>query len=295
MLITTENRAPGTKPIKDLSETLQRLSAAQNLHATLAKLAHEAKAQDTDEQSKVADVVKTQNQEIQSGVKGDFPEFGKPHLLLASPTGIETSTSGSTHVASARHTAVTTGQHLSFASGGSMFASVREGLRMFAHKAGMRLVAAGGDIDMRALADGVNILAKLKITQTANSIAISAKEEVVINGGGSYIKFNAHGIEQGSKGKFMGHAAEHCFMGASCLQVSSLEDSTMNSIPLGFFDEQFRLISNDGKTPVGNKRYRITAEDGTEWEGKTNDEGLTERVFTSSEQKLSLILIPDED
>ena len=165
---------------------------------------------------------------------------------------------------------------------------------MFAHKAGMRLVAAGGDIDMRALADSVNVLAKLKITQTANSITISAREEVVINGGGSYIKFNADGIEQGSKGKFVGHAAKHCFMGANGLQVPSLEDSAINATSLESFDEQFRLISNDGKTPVANKRYRITAEDGNKWEGTSNAEGLTERVSTSSAQKLSLILLPDD-
>jgi type VI secretion system secreted protein VgrG len=106
MLITTENRTPGTKPIKDLSETLQRLGAAHNQHAALAKLAQGAKAQDPDEQGKVSDVVKTQNKEIQSGAKGDFPQLGKPHLVLASPSGIETSTSGSTHVASDKHTAL---------------------------------------------------------------------------------------------------------------------------------------------------------------------------------------------
>jgi type VI secretion system secreted protein VgrG len=235
MLITTENRAPGTKPIKDLNETLQRLSTAQNQHATLAKLAQGAKAQDADEQGKVADAVKAQNKDIQSGAKGEFPQLGKPHLVLASPSGIETSTNGSTHLASDKHTALTTGQDLSFASGGSLFASVRQGLRMFAHKAGMRLVAAGGDIDVRALADSVNVLAKLKITQTANSINISAKEDVIINGGGSYAKFTQGGIEFGTSGNIVSHAAKHRFIGPKTMDMAEVQPSEQELDGAGTF------------------------------------------------------------
>jgi uncharacterized protein (DUF2345 family) len=39
-------------------------------------------------------------------------------------------------------------------------------------------------------ADSINIVAKLHITQTADKIIISAREEVQISGGGSYVRFN---------------------------------------------------------------------------------------------------------
>jgi type VI secretion system secreted protein VgrG len=73
----------------------------------------------------------------------------------------------------------------------------------------MKLVAATGDIDVQALSDGIKLLAKLDITQQANRITISAKEEIVINGGGSYARFAASGIELGTSGTFVAHAASH--------------------------------------------------------------------------------------
>ncbi|MYN42854.1 type VI secretion system tip protein VgrG [Duganella sp. FT109W] len=225
MLITTESRYPGASPIKDLGETVQRLNAAQGQHETLAKLAQGAKAQDAEEQAKVAGIVKAQNQDIQGGTAGKSTQLRKPHLVLASPSGIETSTSGTTHIASDQHTALTTGLDLSIASGGSLFASVRQALKIFAHKAGMRLVAAGGDIDVRALSDGINILAKLKITQTATTINISAKEEVVINGGGSYAKFSGGGIELGTSGNLVSHAAQHRLVGPKTMDMANAQPS----------------------------------------------------------------------
>jgi hypothetical protein len=59
-------------------------------------------------------------------------------------------------------------------------------------------------------------------------------------------------------------------------------------VPRAKFDERFHFVGNDGETPMAHRRYRITAEDGQHWEGITNSEGLTERIYTTSEQKLSI-------
>lgn len=223
MLITTEARPNAGSHIKDMGETLQRLNAAQSQHEALANAAQSAGAQDTGEQAKAAAAIKAQNQGIQGGAAGSFPHLGKPHLVLASAAGMETTTAGSTHLSSNQHLALTSGQDLSLASGGGLFASARQALRLFVHKAGMRLVAAAGDIDMRALSDSVNILAKLNITQTANSITINAKEQVVINGGGSFAKFSGGGIEMGTSGNFVAHAAKHSLVGPKTMEMAQVQ------------------------------------------------------------------------
>lgn len=224
MLITTEARVNGSAHSKDMGETQQRLGSAQQQQASLAKLAQQAGAQDEADQAKAVAAFKAQNQGIEghAGAPGSFPQLSAPHLVLASPAGIAATTGGSIHLASDQHTALTTSQDLSIANGGSLFASVRQALRLFVHKAGMRLVAAAGDIDLRALSDSVNLLAKLNITQTANRITISAKEEVVINGGGSYAKFSAGGIEQGTNGTFVAHAAKHSLPGPKSVTVAQV-------------------------------------------------------------------------
>jgi type VI secretion system secreted protein VgrG len=84
----------------------------------------------------------------------------------------------------------------------------------------MKMVAAAGDIDLQALSDNIKLLAKLEITHTANRITITAKEEVVINGGGSYVKFAAGGIEHGTNGTFVAHAKHHSLVNAKNMDMA---------------------------------------------------------------------------
>ncbi|WP_211473470.1 DUF2345 domain-containing protein, partial [Collimonas humicola] len=226
MLITTEARSNASSHIKDMGETVQRLTAARDQHESLADAAQQAGAQEKQgQQADVAQTLKAQNDAIKgqgASEEGSFPELSQPHLVLASPAGIETTTAQSTHIASDEHTAITTGKSLSIASGDSWFASIRNTFRLFVQKTGIKMVAAAGDIDVQALTDSINILAKLNITQTANRITITAKEEVMVNGGGSYAKFNTGGIEYGTSGAYVAHAAMHSLPGAKNLPVPSM-------------------------------------------------------------------------
>jgi type VI secretion system secreted protein VgrG len=223
MLITTEARQAGRGPIKDMGETSHRLTAAAELHRLLGDVAQKNGAQETGEnQVDVASVLQVRGKELEGPAsgKGSFPELAQPHLVLASPAGIAMTTAGDNHFSSDRHTAVTTGKSLSLAAGTNLFASVRRAFRLFVQKAGMKMVAAAGDIDVQALSDSINLLAKLDISQTANQITISAKDEVVINGGGSYVRFNAGGIEHGTNGTFVAHAADHSFVNAKNMKMA---------------------------------------------------------------------------
>jgi type VI secretion system secreted protein VgrG len=84
---------------------------------------------------------------------------------------------------------------------------------MFAMNNDIALVTAKQDINLEALATSINLLSKLNITQTANRITITAKEEIVLNGAGSFITLNASGITSGSNGPFKVHSAGSSFVG----------------------------------------------------------------------------------
>jgi len=225
LLITTEARNNAVSHAKDLGETVTRLTQAREQHESLADAAQQAKAQDMGgDQSDVAAVLKSQNEDIAglgsgTGNEAGFPELGAPHLVLASPAGIETSTPGSTHVASGEHIALTSAGHTSLSAGASLFASVKGSIRLFAYKAGMRLVAAKADIDIQALEKNLKLLAKLDITLTANRIEITAKEEVIVNGGGSFSHWKAQGITHGTKGAWVEHATTHSLIGPRSLPL----------------------------------------------------------------------------
>jgi type VI secretion system secreted protein VgrG len=113
MLITTEARQGAHGAIKDVEETSRRLSLAVERHRILGEIAQKNGAQDiSSNQEDVALSLQTQNDAITgpSSANSGFPELTEPHLVLARPSGIATTTAGDSHIASERHTAITTGK-----------------------------------------------------------------------------------------------------------------------------------------------------------------------------------------
>lgn len=217
MLLTTEARPDAHGHTTDMPETLARLTQGRDMHEGLSQAAMEAQAHEAGDQDAVTKTLKEQNDALKghggNPAQGVFPEFEEPHLTLASPAGIQSAAAGSTHLMSTEHTAFTSGGHTSISSGKSFLTSAKDAVRLFAHKAGMRLCAANEDIDIRALKSSVNIIARLGIRLEGERIIIAAREEVVVNGGGSFSRWNASGIVHCTQGLWREHAASHNLVG----------------------------------------------------------------------------------
>lgn len=254
MLVTTETRAGATAPAKDMGETVQRLAQARELHDTLARAAIQAQAQDGQDQPEVVNALRKQGDEISGQGGGDYPELSKPHLVIASPAGIEATTAGSIHLASAEHTALTGGGHVSVSSGSSLLASARNAIRLFAYKLGIRMVSYAGDIDLKALQKNLNLLAKLEITQTANRITIKATEEVMLHGGDSYISLKPGKITVGGGVYEVNAQAKNLPPKPMGVNANGLPDVQAN-------DQRFRVLSPTGK-PLPGVDYRMTTQSG---------------------------------
>lgn len=183
MVLTTEARQAARGPMKDMDETAKRLDAAHKLHDDQATAALQALAQESGQQHDVADVLKAQNDAVR-GAGAPFPELSQPHLVLASPAGIETTSAQSTHIASGEHTALTAGRSLSIATGDSLFASIRQTFRLFVHKAGMKLIAASGKITMQAHDDDIELIANkvLSLISQSDWVDIRGKKGVRLHG-----------------------------------------------------------------------------------------------------------------
>lgn len=276
MLITTEARLTGLGHIKDLSEPSRHLAAASEQHRKMADLAQRNGAQEgSNNQSEIAELLRNQSEEIDgsNAGSGEFPELAKPHLVLTSPTGIAVATAGDAHIACDRHLAISTGKNISVATGANLYASIRETFRLFVHKAGLKLIAASGDVNIEALSNSINILAKLDISQQADQITISAKNQIIINGGGSYAKLAAGKVEFGTTGNFVVHATDHSLIGPNSVNITNK--------PLSSADEQevleekgwveFNLETNDG--PIPREKFILTDSIGKVHKGRTDEKG----------------------
>ena len=280
LLVTTEARANAQAHMTDMGETVGRLTQARDMHEGLSEVARGAQAHDAGDQDEVTEILKAQNDAIrgQGGNReqGDFPEFQEPHLTLASARGLQTVAQGSTHIVSSEHTALTSGGHTSVSAGKSLLVSVQSAIRLFAAKAGMRLVAASADIDIKALKDSINLLAKLNITQTANKITIQAKEEVVINGGSSYSRWSSGGIEHGTSGTWREHAAVHSLVGPASEGKPALPNPPQ--VPKGQLDLYHQYIKPTGEKHQGVAQGDFTVVDS---EGGTHSGTLDRNGFAS--------------
>ncbi|CAL8473907.1 type VI secretion system Vgr family protein [Caballeronia sp. S22] len=298
MLITTEGRANATGHAKEMSETVGRLTQARDIHESMAELAQRHGAQGASgNQSDVARSIKTANDELRgTGTAnvhtGEFPEFVAPHLTLASPAGIQTTTTGSTHIASDKDLAVTTGRHISFAAARSMFASVLESFAVFAQKAGIALTTAAGKVRIEAQSDGVQIVARkdVEIVSADGWINLTAAKGVRINGGGSVIEISPQGLRGFTGGEFRVHAASH----ATDAPLEKPVRMPLTDIEDAKVAEHFVLIEHRSGFRLPAQPYRITLDDGAVIKGTTNARGETSLVLSAAVQFATVEILHDD-
>ncbi|QKK97664.1 type VI secretion system tip protein VgrG [Pseudomonas sp. 13159349] len=272
LLLTTELRARAVQHHTDLAETAERLQTAQQYHTTFARVARDHLAQEGGDQDEVGEALKAQHDAI-CGYGGNpeanrFPELADPQLVLASPTGIATTTPESTHIASGEHLGLSTGGHTSLAIGKRLLISASRGVRQFVQSMGWRLVAATGDIDLKALKDNINLLAKLKVSVTAERITISAKEELVIQGGGSSSTYNAGGILHATAGQYTAHATGFFYKSAQS-QTATFPDAPKTD--KGNLD-LFRNYANN--RPLKGSGYQVEDALGQVLKGTLDEQGF---------------------
>ncbi|MDY6449906.1 type VI secretion system Vgr family protein [Acinetobacter faecalis] len=215
-LLSGYERLKSKSFVTDISETSSLLKESQQTHLSMGEAASQYNAMEaTADQVEVAKQLDAKNVEL-IGLEGtsQVNEFQKAHVLMTTPKGISAHAEENIALHSGHHTSLTSQKHISAVAKNSILASAVESIRLFAYKSGMKLVAASSDIDIQAVQNSINILAKLNIQQSANKILLSAQEEVTIIGGGSYTTWRGGSIETGTTGSLTNHVGNFEITGA---------------------------------------------------------------------------------
>jgi len=221
------------------------------------------------QQGDAVEDLKSQNLGIRGSGKGAFPELAEPHLVVASPAGIELSSAQSTHIASSRHTAITSGKSLSIASVDGLFASIGKTFRLFVHKAGMKLIAAAGKVTMQAQDDDVEVIANkvLRLLSESDWVEIRGKKGVRLHGGN-------HMLEISDQTQFF-TSSPVLFHGNLETLAPKTVSQAFNEKPAGYhFDQEVSFIHVDGK-PAKDIAYELVRDDGTVMNARTGANGST--------------------
>ncbi|MBP0588343.1 type VI secretion system tip protein VgrG [Paraburkholderia sp. LEh10] len=213
LVVTTQARAGASALAKDLGETVARLDDAHVIHQALAQSAQESEAQDpTGHQFDIAGTIQAQNDQIR-GVSGtEFPQLSEPHLVMDGKAGIEIVSPATVHIA-AQQTAVTTEGHVAIASGGSLFASVRDTIRLYAQRTHIKLSAAMGDVILHALNSSISLESAKSIKVLSKVIQITGVEKLELQGGKSRFVLDDAGAQIYTPGKFAAFASSHALPG----------------------------------------------------------------------------------
>ncbi|MGQ7247438.1 type VI secretion system Vgr family protein [Halomonas sp. V046] len=157
--------------------------------------------------------------------RGEAGRLKRPWLHLASPAGIALSTPQSTHLAQDKSLSITSGEDINLATGRSLIAIMGQKLSLFVQRAGIKLFAAQGKVEIQAQSDAMELTAEkdLTITSTEHSVRIDAKDEILLTSGGGYIRLKGGNIEIHGPGKIDIKGALHSFAGPAS-QSADLPD-----------------------------------------------------------------------
>jgi type VI secretion system secreted protein VgrG len=209
------------------------------------------------------------------GVK--YQELSAPHIVLASPAGVEMTAGTSAHIAAFRDTAVTSERHCSVSAGGDFLVASMDKVRLFASSLGMRFMAARGKVRVRAHTDALDAIAEkvASIISVGGGIRVSSPKSITLSAGGSYLRISGAGVEHGTGGGFTVHAASHDLLGPRAKEwlapsLPEVEDELEDPPTL----VKIRLSHGPGHPALADEPYRILV-DGEELErGLTDKTGL---------------------
>ncbi|NQE49615.1 type VI secretion system Vgr family protein [Herbaspirillum rubrisubalbicans] len=274
----------------DTTEATNQLKAGAALTKNLSETASRAGAEPlagTEELDTMIDA--TQDSYTDAGQSG-ANRFKQSVLVAASPSGIGMTTPKGAHVHAGSEVTLSAGENTSIATGKSLLVSAAEKISLFAFKAGAKLFAAKGKVEVQAQSDDLELIAEkvARLLSRNGRVEIHAKDEVVISAGGSFVKINASGITQGTRGAWEAKAATHSMPGPATLAHE------MNKFPDQMpFDEEFVLKWPYDQSPVKNRRFEIIRGDGTKIRGVTDDSGKTGLQKSLFAENTSLRLLPE--
>ena len=271
----TQDKAQGQ--VREMAPAMAILDGAQSQMKSLSTDAQTANADPADLSSQIA--------LLQQSVK----DLTQAAILLSAPKGVAIASGEHLQLAASKNLIANAGNHADIGVVKNMFIGVGQALSVFVRKAGIKLFANKGAISVQAQNDLMELLAQksIVITSTEDEIKLTAKKKITLNGGGSYIRLDACGIEAGTPGEYNVKAG---YYGRKPKAKLTPELMAFPVIESGEFNAKFLFTDDDG-LPYANTKYIACFSDGTQKEGITDENGYTENFNTDSKQTIDVRLL----
>jgi type VI secretion system secreted protein VgrG len=223
----------------------------------------------------------------QQTLNAALKDLAKPGIILNAPEGVSITSPEAVRVASgAASVGIMSQQNTDISALKRFTVAAGEAVSMLARKAGMKLFAAKGKVEIQAQDDALEAIAKKDVTVTSveGKVVITGATELVVNCDGAFMKLAGGNMELGAPGNILLKCANVQKMG------SADYDAPKPELPKGY-SESFIAQDKESGDILANTRYRITTADGSVYEGRTDSEGKTAEIFGVAKSKINIELL----
>ncbi|MCX8967327.1 type VI secretion system tip protein VgrG [Erwinia psidii] len=274
VFITADKQPAAGDKMLSMQEAISQLENALSIARTLSEASEMAGAMPVDLQSQV---------KLTDALK----EMVKPGMVLNAPEGVSISSPQTVRVSSgSASVGIMSQQNTDIGALKRFTVAAGEAISMLARKAGIKLFAAKGKVEIQAQDDAMEMLAKQDITVTSTEGRMeltAAKDMVLKNLDGSFIQLQGKDIILGCEGNILW----------KCANAQKMGPATLNSSPQTFpkgYGGIYSLKDDEGEI-IPNTEYKVTTADGQIFTGTSDEHGKTLPIYTSMPGKLNIEIL----
>jgi type VI secretion system secreted protein VgrG len=278
VLISATVRQQASGKQLDRAELIGLVEALQGVQQQLSELSVTHHADDTDDKELKQLIGYLKQWEAGSNTeKNGTGAGGQPVVALSAPAGVAVTSQDNIAIGAQTHVDMVSIGNTQLSVGRKLLARASESISLFAHRLGIKLIAASGKLELQTHADDIELTSSKRIVLTATDEIVLQAPKVRVVAQGAQVDIGGGAITQQSSGEHTIKSAKFAHVGPGDGRPVAVPSITSESA----HDQQtvLRWIGTD--EPMKNQRYRITTEDGRTFEGSTDATGLTER-FTSA-------------
>lgn len=273
--ITTASQSKASGKQLDMQETVKQLEKALSLAYALigsADTGGAAPAEIDEQKTLLANVT----------------QLKEPTLLFYADEGIAHTTPKSLQMSAEENIITTSVKNTSMNAFKKMTLAAGEMISIFAHKLGLKLIAAAGKVQIQAQSDEMELtsLKNLFITSTNGKVTINAKDELLLLCGGAGIRIKNGTIEEIAPTAILQKTANLSYQGGASVSAA------VPSFQRGDFVRKFKLHFNDSPEQVlKDTPFRIHFSDGSTQDGVTDQNGETPLISMTELDKLTIEIL----
>lgn len=278
VLISAAGQAGASGKQMDRAELIGLAEALRGIQLQLAELSIAHHADGTDDKE-LEQLIKSLKQwEAGSNTEeNDTVIGGQPIVALSAPAGVAMTSQDNIAIGAQTHVDIISVGNTQLSVGRKLLARAAESISLFAHRLGIKLIAASGKLEIQTHGGDVEVTSSKRIVLTAADEIIIQAPKVRFVAKGAQVEVGGGSITQHSSG-------DHIIKSAKFRHIGPGDDTAAEvRVPSrdAEHDQQtvLRWVGTD--EPMKHQRYRITTEDGRTFEGQTDDRGMTERFTTA--------------